>query len=655
MRVASFPSVRRRLRGRRAPILWRLLAICLGVVIGLPGAAQTAARLPPWRVVILQGSDISQPAAALQDASLRETLREAVGGRIEFLTDTLDALGFGGADLSEEFLALLRKKYESQRVDLVIAATDFALDFAERHHEKLWPGAPVMFHSVEASSPLRAPFPGVRMDFDIEGTLDLIARLQPDSNRLVIVSGAGEYDARWGAQAQRVAARHPQRWDVQSWQGLPQEELLRRLAALPARSAVLYVTISRDREGRAYVPAELVGPMAANSKAPIYGWHPTYLGRGVVAGSVTSFEERAQAAARMAARLLQGAALGPESSVTLTPHCVADARSLLRLGLDAARLPRECTVAFRAPSLWRDFKPQLLLAVAALVLQGALIAGLLAQRRALSRARSDARAGKQDLARAARFVTVGQLSASIAHEINQPLGAILSNADAAELLLDSPAPRLDDVRQILADIRSDDLRANEVIRRLRALLERHEVEHCELDVHAALADIVKVLTSEAARRGFRLDARLEARRTVIAGDRVQLQQVVLNLVLNAMDAMQETPQAQRCVELVTRDVRRCIEIEVADRGHGLEGVDVDRLFTSFYTTRVGGMGLGLGIARSIVLAHGGSLKAMPRPGGGAVFQVRLPTSDRTSIESPSTSSARSHQLPGRTSAPGVLP
>jgi len=247
-----------------------------------------------------------------------------------------------------------------------------------------------------------------------------------------------------------------------------------------------------------------------------------------------------------------------------------------------------------------------------------------------------ASSGRDDLARAARLAAMGELSASIAHEIAQPLGAILSNADAAELLLARDEVPLDELRDILADIRAQDLRAHEIIRRLRALLEHRETQRCDVDLHAALDDVIKLVEGEAMRRRIALTLQNDAHDATLHCDRVQLQQVLLNLLLNAMDAMRDTPAASRRVLVRMRERERdgCVELQVCDRGHGFAAHEAGRLFESFYTTRDGGMGMGLSIARSIVLAHGGSIAAAPRARGGAVFTVLLPRRFEAAVPAP---------------------
>jgi C4-dicarboxylate-specific signal transduction histidine kinase len=226
---------------------------------------------------------------------------------------------------------------------------------------------------------------------------------------------------------------------------------------------------------------------------------------------------------------------------------------------------------------------------------------------------------------------MGELTAAIAHEINQPLGAILANADAAEMLLETDASRIGEVRQILADIRRDDLRASEVIRRLRALLSRHETERKPVELGEAVAEIVRVVDGEAHRRDATLEIAAAPSLPPVTGDRVQLQQVVLNLVLNALDAMAEIPAANRRLTVRVSRAAGGVEIQVADRGPGIAPERMERIFQSFYTTKHGGMGLGLAVARTIVDAHRGQIWAERNPGGGALFRIILPAATAASV------------------------
>jgi PAS domain S-box-containing protein len=231
----------------------------------------------------------------------------------------------------------------------------------------------------------------------------------------------------------------------------------------------------------------------------------------------------------------------------------------------------------------------------------------------------------RDLAHASRVAVLGELTASIAHEINQPLAAILSNAEAAELLLETESPPLDEVRKILADIRDDDVRAGEIIRHIRLLTRKGAMRGESLDANEIAAEVVRLMETEAHSRNVSLLTEFTAAPATIFGDRVHLQQVLINLILNGMEAMTDTPAAERqlYVRTMTNGQRR-VEISVTDSGKGIPPEKLPQLFESFFTTKENGMGLGLAITRSIIDSHQGQIFAENNSDVGATFRFDLP-------------------------------
>jgi two-component system, LuxR family, sensor kinase FixL len=234
---------------------------------------------------------------------------------------------------------------------------------------------------------------------------------------------------------------------------------------------------------------------------------------------------------------------------------------------------------------------------------------------------------RAELAHVARVSTMGELAASVAHELNQPLGAILANAEAADLFLNQDPPALDELRAILVDIRQDDERASEVIRRMRALLRKQELERLSLEINSVVEDVLRVVSGDAALRKIAIGAELAPGLPKILGDRVHLQQVLLNLILNGMDAMAEQPRERRRLSIRTRSsTDGLVELAVMDLGYGIEPEKLPRLFEAFYTTKPNGMGMGLSISRTIIEAHHGRIEAENNASGGATFRVTLPVS-----------------------------
>ncbi|WP_367871640.1 PAS domain S-box protein [Luteolibacter sp. Populi] len=235
---------------------------------------------------------------------------------------------------------------------------------------------------------------------------------------------------------------------------------------------------------------------------------------------------------------------------------------------------------------------------------------------------------RQSLVQATRLAILGELTASISHEVNQPLGAILNNAETAEILLKSDTPSLAELRQILADIRRDDIRASEVIKRVRTLVGKHEMQMAPLYLNELLGDAIRMVEHDCQRHGVSITSEYALNLPMISGDRVQIEQVMLNLLLNAMDALKGVPLSNR--RLIVRSARHggmWVETSVEDNGHGMSPAARERIFDSFYTTKEQGMGLGLALARSIAEAHGGRLTAENNAGGGATFRLMLPVHD----------------------------
>ena len=239
---------------------------------------------------------------------------------------------------------------------------------------------------------------------------------------------------------------------------------------------------------------------------------------------------------------------------------------------------------------------------------------------------------RDQLAHLTRVATLGELVASLAHELNQPLGAILSNADAAEMLLMAEPPALAEVRDILTDIRNDDRRASEVILGLRALTRRQEIKRQPLQINEALEEVVRLAGIDAAHRRIAVMFEPGENLPLVLGDRVQLQQVTLNLVLNALDAIAAQPNGPRQVIIRSqKGDHRMIRVSISDSGPGAPAEKLSKLFEPFYTTKENGMGMGLSIARTIIEAHRGRIWAENKVSGGAIFCFTVPVAAEASV------------------------
>ena len=233
-----------------------------------------------------------------------------------------------------------------------------------------------------------------------------------------------------------------------------------------------------------------------------------------------------------------------------------------------------------------------------------------------------------ELAHAARLALVGELAASIVHEIQQPLTSIQANADAGLHLASQPEGELDttELRDLLGDIHSSSADAGAIVDRLRSLVRKRPLELRPTDVNAVASDVLQLVAPDANRRRVTLHAELTRSLPPIDADRVSLQQVLLNLIVNALDAIDPDEQAERRVVVRTRAAANAVECAVSDTGHGIAVEQLPRIFEPFFSTKKDGLGLGLAIARSIVEAHAGRIWAEDHGGRGATFRVTLPVS-----------------------------
>jgi signal transduction histidine kinase len=308
----------------------------------------------------------------------------------------------------------------------------------------------------------------------------------------------------------------------------------------------------------------------------------------------------------------------------LPPEAQADVPALRSIGVRSMMVvPLTVSGAvvralcFATASEERDF-PQAL--IPRVKLLGEVFASVLARDDA-ERREQEARA---QAAHATRVGAMGAFAASLAHELTQPLAASLANAETGVRLLAAPEPDLDELRATLADIVADERRAGDLVQKLRRFLRRGEVERGELDLREVLEEVLQLVGREAQAQGVRL--RLEIVETLpkVVGDRVQLQQVALNLLSNAIDAVAGSDRPAREVAVLASRCGDGVSVEVRDSGAGMDRETLARIFQPFFTTKPKGMGLGLSISRTIVEAHGGTLSAHSAPGAGSTFRIELP-------------------------------
>ena len=597
-----------------------------------PAAARTTGPGDPAQVLVITGTDPYLPAFVAIDAAMRAAIAQRHPRPVVWLYESIDSLRLAGAT-GPALAELLARKYEGVRIDTVVLVSEPAVEFYLRYRHGLWPRVGTVYDWVAPdfarTLPPDAAMSGIPAAADVAGTLRIALALQPEARRLLVVGGASPFDELQLQAARAALEPFRERLDVETLTGPSPAAIAARLAREDTGTIVLYTSLFRDAAGQVYVPRDALSTIAAASGAPIYGTFETYLGHGLTAGAMDSFAGHGERLGDLVALALDGRLAGtPIVQPTPPSSCLVDGRQLERFGLRPRALPEGCEIRFVEIPFLQRYAWQTAAVMLALLAQSALIAALLLQRRRRRAAEQSLQAQRAQLLHASRLAVAGELTAAIAHEINQPLTAILGNAEAAEMMLETGQLTNEELLQILRDIRRDDLRASEVIKRLRTLLAGHEGERRRFSLDDSVGDTAALLNAEARRRGIALEHAPGARRAEVLGDTVQIQQVIINLCLNAFDACDGQPAERRRVRLATADTPAGVQLGVSDTGAGIPAAELPRIFESFYSTKRGGMGLGLAIVRSIVEAHGGTIRVARRD-DGTQFLVVLPHAPAT--------------------------
>ncbi|MEJ8825119.1 ATP-binding protein [Variovorax humicola] len=613
--LSQRPSHRRRLN---VIALW-LFLICGG-----------AMAEPGRNVLVLYSNGRLVPGNVEVEGALRDAIHSTIARPVHINSEFLDRPEFVSDAYEQVMTSYLRDKYVEHRPHVVVAIGRDALDFMLRQRGQLFPRAPLVHAAMLGTLPraignLPMDVVGVPIEYDVPATIEQALRWHPKARRLLVVTGSTRRDREWEAMLRERTAPLRDRVQIEFAAGMPTDQLARRLGRLDPDWLVLTGGFYQSGNDLWFTPRDSAEFIAQASAVPVYGLLSTFVGTGVVGGRAPRFQTAGDQAGQIVNRLLDGESPALlELPAVMANTLLVDWRQTRRWGIADEDIPIDAVVQFRPPSFWETYRTASLLGGAAILLETGLIALLLFEHHRRLKAETALAQRGTELAHASRLAIAGELTASIAHEINQPLAAILSNAEAAELLLESGRVDPGDLASILADIRRDDIRASDVISRLRTLLARQVGTRQPFELNAAIADGCELLAAEVRRRTMRLAIRPSANPVLVVGDAVQIQQVLINLVLNAMDAIGDRPEGRRAIRVSTVEQRDLVEIRVSDRGEGVAPENLARLFDSFFSTKRRGMGLGLSITRTIVDSHGGRIWAVSSPDEGTTFHVELP-------------------------------
>jgi signal transduction histidine kinase len=580
-------------------------------------------------VLILDQSSPGVVAFSEISGALRAEFMGQPGAGITFYEERLDLNRFSGPEHLARVKAFVNDKYRDIPLGAFVAMGPGALEFAETLRAGDWAGLPIVFVAVPDAPDTRSELPpraiGRTLQVSFANAVRAANMIVPRLKRLAIVGDPLDRQTYRRHFKMDPAFLRP---DIEliDLTGLAMPELSRRVGALAAGDVVYFTSLSVDGDGTVFTPRQALQQIARAANRPVIVDVETYVGYGAVGGFVVQPARMGHEAAQLVRRVLDGEDVWTAPSLRSDAvRPIFDWRELQKWNVSAESLPAGSDIRFRSPSDWERNRWRILLFVAGLLLQSFLITWLIYADRRRRAAEANAAMLHAELAHSNRVTTAGALTASIAHEIRQPLTAIVSSASAGLNFLRQKTPDLVEVRDALQQIVNEGHRADSVIVNLRAMFRKDVSRRVPCDVNALIRQVLALADRQVQVAGVTVLSRLaETPPSIVTGDPVQLQQVFLNLMMNAMEAMGDTPRDRRFLEVTTRPERDKIWISFEDWGPGIDDETLGHIFDPFFTTKPGGMGMGLSICKSIIEAHDGRLTATRRPGGGAAFLICLP-------------------------------
>jgi signal transduction histidine kinase len=618
----------------------RILGIAILWLTGLLSPCAFGA----YDVLVVFDEDKDLPGLAAINRSLREGLQTEFDDGIVFYNESLQLSQFGKTDYDEPLRDYLLRKYAGKRFELIVAVMEPSLDFLLRQRESLFTGVPIVYCGIDSSDLESRALPdditGVMMKRSFAPSLELALKLQPGTRHVFVIGGSSRFDLRMQDIARRDFQPFEQRTSFTWLTTQPMEELLGWVATLPEHSIIFYLTLFADGAGQPFVTHDALRRINEAANSPVYVAVDQYVGSGAVGGSVFSVHSIGEQAAQISARILRGEAATDIPPISLSAYTpLFDWRQLRRWKLDSGRLPVNASILHRTPTAWQSYRWYIIGGITLFLLQTALVVGLLvnrAQRLRAEQARqeseahrrraeADAQRQREELAHALRLTTLGELTASISHELNQPLTAIAANAQAAQKLFENDRAN-PDLEDALEDMVDDAIRAAEIIRRLQVLFRKKPAIRIQLGMNELIDEVLHLLGSDLRNREIRVHFDRHEPLAKVMGDGVQLRQVIINLLRNAEDAIASAGDGRREIFISTSqpdDAR--VAIAIRDTGMGVQDPDLDRIFEHFVSSKPQGLGMGLAISRSIIESHSGRIWAERNEDRGLTLRIEIPS------------------------------
>ena len=529
-----------------------------------------------------------------------------------------------------QFTDYLHSLFVDRRLDLIVTIGAPAGEFAQRNRPRLFPTTPLLFGILEQRrvppASLTANDTVLAASVDQIAIVENILRVRPKTTHVAVVIGNSPIEKYWLGQLQGTFQSFRDRVAFTWFNELSFSDMEKRVEALPPRSAVYFFLLAIDAEGVRHEEERALIRLNAVTNSPIFSFSDSFFGHGIVGGPLMSVQDYSQQTAKVAVRLLRGEA---PSNVRMPPVGLStpkfDWREMQRWGISESRLPSGSEIYFRGPTAWEQYRLQIIAICAALLAQAALLGWLFYEIGRRHRAEIQSRSSMAELTYMDRRASAEQRSATLAHEISQPLAGIATRASAGLRWLRMEKPDIAKAQTAFESIVAASHRASDIIASVRAMFKKGPSERVPTDINQIILTVLSLVRVELQQHSVDRQTQLNEHLPNVLGDKVQLQQVVLNLVMNAVAAMQSVQT--RVLKVQTDQTNAgMVRVSIEDTGTGIDPSNIDRLFKPFFTTKANGMGMGLAICRSIIENHDGRIWVSPRTNGGSIFQFELPTS-----------------------------
>ena len=564
---------------------------------------------------------------------IRAELRRQLPGPVEIFEASLATARLADKTLDDVFAQYLGTLSARYNLDLVVTIGAPAANFFLKVREQTFPAVPMIFTGVEkrrvSLSDLTTSDVVVPSMVDHVGIIDHIQRLLPATDHVAVVTGNSPNEKFWVESISNELKPFTGRVTFTWLNELSFEDMLKHAAALPPRSVILFIYLSVDAAGISLEGENVVNRLHAVANAPIFSWIDLDFGQGIVGGPLVPLADVARQVSRVADRILRGevpSKIGIQPVGFGTPKY--DWRELQRWNISESRLPPGSEIHFRDPSVWERYRAYILLICGVILAQAASIGWLIYERRHRGLAEVAARNSLSELTHMNRIATAGELSASLAHEINQPLTGIVTSASAARRWLARESPDIDEARAALDQIEAAGHRASDIVTSVRSMFRKETADKSAVDINKLIWTVLGLVYFDLRKHEIDLQSRLDDQIPPVLGNQVQLQQVILNLIMNAINSMRSVqPRVLSITSELSGPDR--VEVSIEDTGTGIDPANLAQIFKPLFTTKERGMGMGLSICHSIINGHGGRIWVEPGPGRGSIFRVSLPKNDPT--------------------------